>query len=310
MLLDAIAADGDRDELFEVAKRRARYLAGRAGAIAERTPDRTEPAWQAEMAQATLWMEAAECSTLIAEYEDAQQFLRNATVRLLLLRLPLGAALQRVFYPKDDELADQANGVMGVWRDRAEAPAVAVSQSAEVAAGLVESAYDTAQQWAYYALAAGGTDVSRGESAIDTPGVAQRIKSFAAVPVGRFRFPINHYSALADATGASVRFESVGDHNQRILVDVIAKSLVSVFRSLQWSQSNRYLWMRLLAPAPLFDLDTAMLINRGLQASTSYSALTDAVREAVSEEARAFADEFIEAAGNIAPKPEGSYVNT
>lgn len=310
MLLDAIANSREEQKsLLEVARRRIDYLASRAGSVAERTRDRSEPLWQSRMVQATLWMEAAECSTMIAKYDDSKQFLSRAATQLLQLRLPVGAALQRVFFPKDEELAEQANGVMLAWRERVKSPSESRGRSAEFAVDLAEAAHDTAQQWAYYALAAGGVDRSRGEMGFDAPDVNQHLNAIFAAPVGRFRFPLDHYRAIAEFSGQAIGFGKMDDVSRRVLAEVIGKSLVSLFRSLQWGRSNSYLWTRLLAPVPLFDLDTAMMINRGMQTA---AALDDSLMantlDGIPEEARGFAKEFIEASVQIAPKPEEDHV--
>jgi hypothetical protein len=83
---------------------------------------------------------------------------------------------------------------------------------------------------------------------------------------------------------------------------VIAKSLLGLYRSVQWTRENRYLWARMLAPAPMFDFDTALLIARTL--TVLGAGIVDRIQSSLPEDARVYAVEFIKAVRELRAGPD------
>lgn len=63
-----------------------------------------------------------------------------------------------------------------------------------------------------------------------------------------------------------------------------------------WARANTYLWQRLLAPVPLFDLDTALLIAlaQKTQVATRTSVLLEKARDLPADDGGEYAKAFID----------------
>lgn len=263
MLIDAFPESGGEFGLHEVLEQRMQYLIHRAEVVAERPSDRDKPQWQARMALASLWMEAAEGAAALDRIDVARNCLARATESLLQLRLPLGAALQRVFKLRsDDAMVNAATAVVDDWHDVG-TPTSAFELDHMRLQAKIKGAFDTAQQWAYYVLAKAGTDAeghTTEESVLDD---WKRDLGVLSAPVGRLRLPLKDYITVAMVTQQAIRREgNVKTQEQKKSKDIVEQSLFTLYRILKYASENTYLWRRLLSPVPIFDLDTALLVAR------------------------------------------------
>ena len=310
MLLETFPNAGERDALREVLERRLRYLVSRAEAAGKRTPDASTPAWQPRLAEATLWMEAVESAVALGSFGEARRHLRRAVEQLLRLQLPLGAALQQTFLSQDDQLGQLARNVLERWQAELWQPTRNSRKDIEpTTSTLARAALETPQQWAYLALAE--ADVESVRSA----AFYRRLSTVSAVPVGRLRLTLDDYRAVVEAPArVGARLEALlGRPIRRELTPVeeaarvIAKSLEGLYRSLQAASANAYLWQRLLAPAPMFDLDTALLVARLQQTKgllkLQMSLILDLARESIAADARPYAEAFIAAVDELKSDP-------
>lgn len=307
MLLDSLIGPDDREELRAVLERRLRYLLSRGETFAERTPDPAVPSWQPALVRATLWMEAAESAVALDEFDAARAHLVRAIAELLRLKLPLGVALQRTFFAGSEELGRSADRVMLSWRARLHSQPEA-GTDALPEEGLSGAAWETAQQWVYFALAEAGTDSERPDVSLGSDALAAQMASTGAVPLGRLRLPLGHYLAVAEVSADALRLRGdVRPRRQAQAAEAIAESLVGLYRSLQWARRNSYLWRRLLAPAPMFDLDTALLVARGQQTrATLERSLTERALTQVPPDAAEYAGAFVAAVARLNEDTRGS----
>jgi hypothetical protein len=231
------------------------------------------------MTRASLHLEAAEGSAALGEFETARFAIRLAIPHFFELQLPFGAALQRAFQADHGSLAADADALMRAWTefvlrperdepaDGGDTESISLTAAARTIR-LRERAAETPQQWAYYGLAAA---LSREpESALHIPldELRSTLLGWRSVPVGRMRFPMDQYLyviqfCIEGKRSTSDRYTANGYSqysDARPVVDILAKQIVAVYRALQYASVNRYLWTRLLAPAPLFDLDVALLL--------------------------------------------------
>jgi hypothetical protein len=271
-LLDAIEPDPlRRAELEPVLRRRARYLASRADAVMEREVGSNAVAepWRRQMTAATLWLEAAESSTALADFGAARSQLHKAVLLLLQLDLPFGVALQRSLLPAQQDIGRLANEVQRRWEMHA---AEADRESNlpmwkdKAVTGAIPHARQSPQQWTYVLLSSATSNWADP----DDLGVKLR-KSHGVTeqaPIGRMRQPMNYYQFISSF---SARMKSApreeADTNDATVMEVLSKSITGVYRALNWASGNEYLWRRMLAPAPLFDLDTAVLIGTVIDAT-------------------------------------------
>jgi hypothetical protein len=309
MLIDTVPFNNldQTRSLRGVLRRRIEYLAARAEAVSERHPDILNPLWRPALGQATLWMEATEGAMALGEPNEAREYLRRATKLLLELGLPLGAALQRAFLTKDRDLAVLTRRALQPWRESLTASNGTAIEGTEAGqqpfAELGTIARQTSQQWAYFALAEADADGDRGEPNLSGDALKQRLERVAAAPVGRLRLPLRDYSKIAEVSaGTVVGYPGVSEQQRRVAAETIAKSLVGLYRSLQSASGNTYLWNRMLAPGALFDLDTAVLIEhiQRVERLLKAPSLLEQVYKLVSDDAQAYAGEFIDAVRSLA----------
>lgn len=300
MLVDYFPGQQGDNELREVLARRMHYLVNRAE-ISGHDPSDTAPQWQGTLAQATLWMEAAESAVAFGQYDAARGYLTSAARLLLRLRLPLGAALQRIFHLSGETLSEDADNVVAIWREALVSRKSLDERNDDGPRPVIAGAFDIAQQWGYYVLAKGGADARKREGSIDDDRL--RARGVLSAPVGRLRLPLQDYFTVAALTGDAVlerdsRF-SVGSPIEA--EDVAGKSLMGLYRILQYASQNTYLWRRLLSPAPMFDLDTALLTARVIEAGSTTETPEQLQRYAnlVSDQAKAYANEFVLAVENL-----------
>ena len=272
-LLDAIEADsGERERLIPVLQRRIAYLAARAEYVSRRESDQpTADVWRNKMVAATLWIEAFESAACLGAYPAARQYLRQASTLLLQLNLPFGLAVQRALLPYDDDLRLQADVVRDRWQtgfdvgsDDASGEARAEDDTDPVSA--VPRARDSAQQWAYLRLSDAATPGTAGDG--DERRAARMPQFSDQTPVGRMQQPMHTYASVGAFRDAA-RQNRPGEPNGMSagLISVLRKNITAVLRAVQWSRANTYLWRRMLAPAPLFDLDSAVLTGTVIEAT-------------------------------------------
>jgi hypothetical protein len=190
-----------------------------------------------------------------------------------------------------------AQDVMQLWRRYGSEPELPMPPS-DADDELSVAARESPQQWAYFALADAGTDGLRAESSVGSADLKRKLERLGSVPLGRLRMPLNFYQFIAELSSIAVRSGGEVGSQERIWAsEVVAKFLVGLFRSVQWARRNTYLWLRMLAPAPMFDFDTAVLIARTLEAPALRTAIKSGMQSFLPEEedARAYADEFIKA---------------
>jgi len=61
-----------------------------------------------------------------------------------------------------------------------------------------------------------------------------------SVPVGRLRLPLDNYQFIAELRSPRV----AAPPPEIAAAEVIAKSLLGLYRSVKWARENRYLWAR------------------------------------------------------------------
>jgi len=128
--------------------------------------------------------------------------------------------------------------------------------------------------------------------------LASKLVGMKSVPVGRLRLPLDNYQFIAELRSPRV----AAPPPEIAAAEVIAKSLLGLYRSVQWARENRYLWARMLAPAPMFDFDTALLIARTL--TVLGAGIVERVQSSIPEDAHVYAVEFIKAVRELRAEPE------
>ena len=77
------------------------------------------------------------------------------------------------------------------------------------------------------------------------------------------------------------------------VIKVIGESLTGLYRAVQSARENKYLWERMLAPAPLFDLDTAVLV--GTVIGVTGKSVERDLQSAIPDDVRQYAESFFTA---------------
>jgi hypothetical protein len=300
MLLNTFAKSEEQEPLHETLSRRVTYLASRAESESEREPNDSDD-WRKPMVVAALWVEAAEATVALGQFKRAREYLYKAVGGLLSLGMPFGAALQRTLFIGDAELSQMAEGVMQFWANLISAPESPISPSD---AAFSVATRESPQQWAYFALAVAGADWPNWESRISYEDFTKKLAGWKSVPIGRLRLPLDNYQFIAEFSSNAARFGGEVSGQPSEAAEVITKSLLGLYRSLLWARQNTYLWMRMLAPAPMFDFDTALLIARTLEAPENIRAMIgDRVQSSLPEAAHAYGVEFIEAVHALRAEP-------
>jgi hypothetical protein len=290
VLFDTVVTETDREQMRPVLARRVQYLTNRARQLPERRVESDK--WHTGIIQASLHLEAAEGLAALGYFEQARLALELAVPHFIELQMPFGAALQRVFQLGHGSLSADADSLMRVWTT------VLLHQKEDEepesgGASFVLRAVDTPQQWAYYGLAA--VMAPKPEATLDALGNA--LSQWPAVPVGRMRFPMDEYRYVITFCLDPARLSHKGRDSDDV-VDAVAKILgtqiVALYRALQWASVNRYLWSRLLAPAPWFDFDVALLLGAVLTMQARLTTrISSAVVETVPKDARDYATEYV-----------------
>lgn len=300
MLINSFPSGGEA--LGELLRQRMEYLANRAKVAAEDQDDPTVPRWKRLMVEATLLMEASEGAAALDEFEHARDYLSRAANLLLDLQLPLGAALQRIFnLPGDSE---KTESVLRWWQD--EFHSGSRSRERRDAHPSIDGAFDTAQQWGYYALAVASGGTHRDE--VPNPDQLGALHGVLSAPIGRLRLPVQDYWTVARDVQRMMQERATGlsDLSLEHTDDVIGKSLVGLYRTLEEASRNTYLWQRLLSPVPMFDLDTALMIQMWFDAAP-YSEMSSRLQRyaaVVSPAVANYAGEFVQAAQKLRPPDE------
>jgi hypothetical protein len=296
MLFDAIVPPTDRERMRPVFARRLQYLKNRALHLGKRRqPEDAIDGWLAAMTRASLYLEVAESATALGQIDEAKSSIRHAVSDLVKWNMPFGAALQRAFGSDDQALDAKSDELTRDWkrilgqRDRGEP--VEPGKGADPT--LAPRGVDTPQQWAYYGLReALSRELDPTDSSRDA--LVAALLGWQLVPVGRMRFPMDQYLNIINyCWNARLSPGDVGEQETGFVVETLAKQLVALLRALQYASVNRYLWLRLLAPAPWFDLDVALLISAVLAAPGELSQtleedLVTAVPSDVSEYAKEY----------------------
>ena len=258
MLIEAFP--GYSEELEGALKRRVRYLSVRAQSLQFRPIGSPTLEWQPLVIEATLWLEAAEATVALGAYSRARGFLFSGARALLQAGLPLGAALQKILLPAANDLTPLSDAILETWRRGLEAARRFEAVPDQDRFPLIEVAQDTSQQRAYFDLA---ESLSREKLRIDPPyaDFPPDAATTGSAAVGRLGLPLDDYLMVATEGGDAVRGIRLVDEpsRERAVNNVLTSSIRKLYRILEESSKNRYLWTRMLAPIPLFDLDTAML---------------------------------------------------
>jgi hypothetical protein len=291
ILLDTFVDADERERVSAVLGRRTRYLVSRANTVAERAFDGATPSWQPKALQLALWSDAAESSAVLGRYEEARGYLRRAVRLLLELELPFGAALQRAFFAEEHQLVQSTERIMALWARQSDDAAPALGEEQTREGSLANPAYETDQQWAYFALAEAGIDIRRVPPTRNTAGVRARADAASGTPVGRMRLPMRQYFVLADVSSDAIRQNGkVVSRRQVEAADVIATSLTALYRALRWGKIRDGEMSALFGVIPLFDLDTALLTARGLDTrETLKNSLADRAVRMTHKDARDYA---------------------
>jgi hypothetical protein len=172
MLFDTITNEQERGPLQEILSRRITYLISRAESVSEREPDGSDD-WRKPMVVATLWIEAAEGTVALGQFDQARKYLHQTVRRLLSLGMPFGAALQRMFFIEDAELSQMTERIMQLWDSYRERDSPMLPSDADDELSL--AARESPQQWAYFALADAGADGVRRQFRIGSERLAHML---------------------------------------------------------------------------------------------------------------------------------------
>ncbi|CAG0949614.1 hypothetical protein ANRL3_00137 [Anaerolineae bacterium] len=298
MLLDLLEPnENQRDSLRTVLSRRTAYLAHRASLLAGQESPAGQSSWRHAMAIATLWLEAAESAAALNRIRESSEYLSNAAEVFLSLQMPFGAVLQKTLLPHDEKLAVLADEVLDIWREYFLREREASHTFANH--GLSPFMYygvKSVEQQAYFALGEALSLSHSEKSQINFDRASGNIHGLSQTAIGRLRLPLECYQSTADFIKTTV--EMRGDVTDSILeqpIRAIVEALYGLHRSVESARSNTYLWSRLLAPAPLFDFDIAILIGSILITSGVYrlsERLDSAVNEMLTENSKAYTKEF------------------
>jgi hypothetical protein len=292
MLFDAIVRDADREIIRPVFERRVRYLYNRSRQWAEPLPDQPRDVWELEATRATLHLEVAEGAAVLDNIRDARFEIQIAVPHLHELRMPYGVALQRAFVADHGSLARHGDDVLDEWRALIERSSGPASERTENPA--MSRVGDVPQQWAYYGLCLALEEPSsRFEMSAEI--VATTLRAWRLVPMGRMRFPMDQWLFIIEYCRDARRTK--GDVYERTgaVVEILSKQIVALLRALQYASVNTYLWRRVLAPAPWFDFDVALLVAAVLDAPGPLSdGLGKVVASAVPSDAADYTTQFVD----------------
>jgi hypothetical protein len=105
---------------------------------------------------------------------------------------------------------------------------------------------------------------------------------------------MDQYAYIIDFCNSTRESRDRGRERESIVVDTLAKQIVALYRALQYASLNRYLWTRLLAPAPWFDFDVALLCGAVLMLPDERGTrISSAVVQAVPSDVSAYASEYL-----------------
>ena len=301
-LLTAIEPDTSlHGELETVLQRRISYLASRADHVMRRPEaESTSDSWRHKMTAATLFQEAAETAATVGKFKDALDYLGKAVDLLLQLNLPFGVVLQRTFLPTQDELAELANQVQNSWVEHLlraldlnkENPDLFADIQPDIkpdAEGALPGARQSQQQWAYVLLNAAISNSNKDNFTLNSVRKSHCLTKQS--PVGRMRLPMENYLLICDLIT-----DTISNAKYANLMKVIGESMIDLYRAVQSARENTYLWKSMLAPTPLFDLDTAVLVSTVISdTKESIDQLTQSLSSAIPDGLPNYAEEFLTA---------------
>ncbi len=249
-----------REIVRDAAQQRLRYLRGRAAWRAEQGEEAPGAVgtWpdRALWAQATLWMDAIETALFIGDVWTARELLPEAVRALDSLGHPLGSALQQAFRPPSSQRQF----------DRETSPTVGAP---------------SARVWAEFADRPWFVMPERQQGGRSTRS-----------PVGRMGVPVTDVLLVA-RWRATERDDTEAEPEGPAAV--LQRLLDQQFTALAQAQHNTHLWHRLLVPAPLFDLELAVLLAAGMTRRGSGRTPTLVATLRLLPEVQAFGNAYVEA---------------
>lgn len=264
-LLDSLEQDPRaRETVRQAAQRRLTYLAGRARWRTEQDDEaeglRSALPDRTTWATATLWMEAVETALFIDDESTgaaatARTLLPEAIDALDRLGLPLGSALQQAFLP----------GRLKRFGGR-EAALPVPTRGSLVWAEFV----DGGRLWQ-----------------------AERSDAWTTrAPVGRMRVPVADVLLLArwQANETPTTLQEA-----ETAAAVLQRLLDQQYMALTQARQNTHLWHRLLVPAPLFDLELAVLLAAGLHQREPDESPSRLATQRLLPQVRRFGQAYLEA---------------
>lgn len=264
-LLDTLEFDPQaREVVRDAAQRRLRYLSSRAAwraELGEEAPGAND-AWpdRALWAQATLWMDAIETALFIGDAWTARELMPDAIRALDSLGHPLGRALQQAFLPARPQRQF----------DREASPTVG-APSARVWAEFID------RRW------------------FELPERHPGGRSTRS-PVGRMGVPVADVLLVA-RWRATDRDDTEAEPEGAAAV--LQRLLDQQYTALVQARQNTHLWHRLLVPAPLFDLELAVLLAAGMTQRGSDRTPTLVATLRLLPEVQRFGNAYVEAVNQL-----------
>lgn len=265
-LLDAVEPDTPtRDSVRSAATQRLAYLSGRAEWRVRNSEETSGTGGalpqRTRWAIASLWMEAIETALFIDDASTARAMLPNAMAALDGLGHPLGEALRQAFMPGRARRRDAREPTTSLF-----------APSARVWAGfsdrLRRDQPEREPQW-------------------------ENTRS----PVGRMGVPVADVLLVARWRTPEPTTR-IGEPSEAVTT-VLQRLLDQQYTALAQARHNTHLWRRLLVPAPLFDLELAVLLAAGMTRHGTDFTPADMAAQRLPPEAKAFGKAYLEAVNKL-----------